>query len=239
MGLFESLATKAQQPLRPNVMTLCRTRARYLCRKWGSSFCWLCAVSSKNPMSPACRRARCVPQPRMGQSFNLRCQFWHQLEPRIERTILPLAGRLLATLGIKGSVVDSNPMLTMKNLKLKLAAMLLASSFSLIATASTCDMLTSSVDDARTKLRRAANESTLEDAKDQARRARNALDDAASAAQDCKCDTAYSEFDDAATRARRARDADNAEEFVENLNRSIRYFNSALEALKLCARQRR
>ena len=88
------------------------------------------------------------------------------------------------------------------------------------ALASTCSMLSYSVDDARTKLRRAATETELEDAKDQARRAKSALEDAASASMDCKCDLAYSEFDDAATRARRARDADDAEEFVEQINRS-------------------
>lgn len=127
----------------------------------------------------------------------------------------------------------------MKNQKLKLAAILFAANVPLSAIGSTCDMLTSSVDDARTRLRRAASETNLEDAKDQARKARNSLDDAASAAQDCKCDAAYSEFDDAASRAKRARDADNAEEFVENLNRSIRNFNSAVEALRSCARQKR
>lgn len=100
-------------------------------------------------------------------------------------------------------------------------------------------MLSYAVDDARTKLRRAANETDLEDAKDYARRAKSALEDAAMAAMDCKCDMAYSEFDSAASRARRARDADDSEEFVDSLNRAIRSFNSALEALRDCARRRR
>lgn len=103
----------------------------------------------------------------------------------------------------------------------------------------TCNMLSYNVDDARSKLRRAANESTLEDAKDQARRAKSALEDAAQSAMDCKCDMAYSEFDDAAVRARRARDASDPDEFVDNLNRSIRSYNSALQALRLCAASRR
>ena len=107
------------------------------------------------------------------------------------------------------------------------------------ASASSCSMLSYAVDDARSKLRRAANETDLEDAKDQARRAKSALEDAAEAAGDCKCDAAYNEFDDAATRARRARDADDADEFVDNLNRAIRSFNAANEALRNCARRSR
>ena len=127
----------------------------------------------------------------------------------------------------------------MKNVYVKLAVALVTSTLPFVAVASTCDMLTSNIDDARTRLRRAANETNLGEAKDLARRARNALDDAASSAQDCKCDEAYSEFDDAATRARRARDSDSAEDYVYNLNRSIKSFNSALTALRSCAQQRR
>lgn len=100
-------------------------------------------------------------------------------------------------------------------------------------------MLSYSVDDARTKLRRAANETDFESAKDYARRARGALDDAAMAAMDCRCNMVYSEFDTAASRARRARDADTVEELVDSLNRSIRSFNSALVALRACANARR
>jgi len=83
---------------------------------------------------------------------------------------------------------------------------------------------------------RAAKETDFESAKDYARRAKSALDDAAMAAMDCKCDMAYSEFDTAASRARRARDADDVDEFDDSLNRSIRSFNSALEALRPCPR---
>lgn len=107
------------------------------------------------------------------------------------------------------------------------------------AVASNCGMLSSAVDETRARLKRAADETALEDAKDYARRAKSALDEAALAAMDCKCDTAYSEFDTAATRARRARDADTVEEFVDALNRSIRSFNSALNALRACASLRR
>ena len=100
-------------------------------------------------------------------------------------------------------------------------------------------MLSYSVDDAHAKLKRAANETDFEAAKDYARRANSALDDAAMAAMDCRCDMAYSELDAAASRARRARNADTVEEFVESLNRSIRSFNSALDALRACTNARR
>ena len=103
------------------------------------------------------------------------------------------------------------------------------------ACATSCNMLSYSVDEARTELKRAANETDFESAKDYARRARSALDDAAMAAMDCKCDMAFMEFDTAASRARRARDADTVDELVDSLNRSIRSFNSALDALRFCA----
>ena len=118
---------------------------------------------------------------------------------------------------------------------LVLALMVLAP----FAQASNCSMLSYAVDDARTKLKRAANETDFEDAKDYARRAKSALDDASMAAMDCRCDMAQMEFDSAATRARRARDADDPEEFVDSLNRAIRSFNSAIEALRTCSRGRR
>lgn len=115
---------------------------------------------------------------------------------------------------------------------------LLLSVVSLSALASDCNMLLSNVDDARTKLKRAANETDLESAKDYARRAKNALEDTAISATDCECDTASSAFDTAASHARRARDADNPEEFVDSLHRAIRAFNAALDALRDCARKR-
>ncbi len=108
----------------------------------------------------------------------------------------------------------------------------------LAALAQPCSMLRTNVEEARSKLRRAANETDLEQAKDAARRARTALDDAAMSAQDCKCQMAWSEFDTAATRARRARDADDADDFVDNLNGSIRSFNSAIDAINMCAAER-
>jgi vacuolar-type H+-ATPase subunit E/Vma4 len=102
------------------------------------------------------------------------------------------------------------------------------------AIAYTCDMLSFNVDEARSKLKRATNETDLESAKDAARRAKNALEEAAYSARDCGCDTAAMEFDSAATKARRARDASNADEFVDELNRAIRSYNSAIDFLRLC-----
>jgi hypothetical protein len=99
----------------------------------------------------------------------------------------------------------------------------------------TCDMLVMNVDYARIQLRRAAGETDLDAAKDYARRAKNALTDAAMSAMDCRCSVAHIEFDIAASYARRARDADTAEEFVDSLNRAIRAFNSALRAVQACA----
>jgi hypothetical protein len=98
----------------------------------------------------------------------------------------------------------------------------------------TCDMLGMNVDDARTKLRRASDETDLDAAKDYARRAKSALEDAAMSAMDCRCSMAHIEFDNAASYARRARDAGTAEEFVSALNRAIDAFNSALNALRSC-----
>lgn len=119
-----------------------------------------------------------------------------------------------------------------------LALVFTLAAFSPIAHACDIDMLQYSIDDAPTELKRAAIETDLESAKDYARRAKSALDDSAMAAMDCGCDTAYSEFDIAASRARRARAADDANEFADSLNRSIRSFNSASEALLTCSQNR-
>jgi len=123
-------------------------------------------------------------------------------------------------------------------LSLMSAVILSLTLFSSIANveASNCSMLAYNVDDARSNLRRAANETDFESAKNYARRAKNSLEEAAMSAMDCKCDMAYMEFDTAASHARRASYADDPEEFVYSLNRSIRAFNSALEALSYCAR---
>ncbi len=123
-------------------------------------------------------------------------------------------------------------------LRISLVTMLLSAALCLASSnvsAFSCDMLLMNVDDARTKLRRAADETDFDSAKDYARRAKNALEDAAMSAMDCQCGMAHMEFDTAASNARRARDADTPDEFVDSLNRAIRSFNSALNALRICA----
>ena len=102
-----------------------------------------------------------------------------------------------------------------------------------------CAMLSSNIDDARSRLQRALNTSDLDEGKDQARRAKSALEDASMSAMDCKCNTAYMEFDDSSVRARRARDASDGQEFIDSLNRAVRSYNSALDAMRTCASQRR
>jgi hypothetical protein len=100
-------------------------------------------------------------------------------------------------------------------------------------------MLSINVEDAHTRLRRAATASDLETAKSYARRARSALDDAATSAMNCGCQLAYDEFDTSASRARRASNAYTPLEFMEALNRAIRAFNDAIGELQSCGMQRR
>lgn len=94
------------------------------------------------------------------------------------------------------------------------------------------------LEDARSMLERIAKSGDFEEAKDNARRARNALDDAAMAASDINCPSAYSELDDAATKTRRARDADDVEDFSDNIRRAIRSYNDAVRYLKQCTNSR-
>ena len=85
-------------------------------------------------------------------------------------------------------------MLTLKHaLQSAGVLVLLLSVISPSALASDCNMLSSNVDDARTRLKRATNETDFESAKNYARRVRSALEDAAMSAMDCKCNAAYNE----------------------------------------------
>ena len=67
--------------------------------------------------------------------------------------------------------------------------------------ASMCDMLSYHLDEVETNLRRASQADNLDDGNTYARRASNALDDAALAAVDCDCSLAYMELDTAAGKA--------------------------------------
>ena len=97
------------------------------------------------------------------------------------------------------------------------------------------DSLGYALDEARTLLERVSKSTDLDDAKNNIRRAKNALEDAALAASDIDCPSGYMELDDAATKARRARDADGVEEFNDNYRRTIRSYNDALVYLRQCA----
>src|SRR5262249_8923979 len=100
---------------------------------------------------------------------------------------------------------ETDRMLTLKHALRSVGVLILSLSvLSPSALAGDCSMLVSNVDDARTRLKRAANETDFESAKDYARRAKSALEEVAASAMDCKCDMAHNEFDTAASRARRA-----------------------------------
>jgi len=97
-----------------------------------------------------------------------------------------------------------------------------------------CEMLSSSIDDSRRWLKRAAEETDLDAAKDYMRKAKNSLEETASALRDCGCDFAASEFDDASTKARRARDATDVEDFSYQFDRAVKAYNAGLEAISSC-----
>lgn len=115
-------------------------------------------------------------------------------------------------------------------------ALVTAVGFSFDTYAAECPMLSYAIDDARTKLKRARQADSLDEAKDYARRAKSALSDASMAVMNCDCLMAQMEFDSAETKARRASNSDNGQEFVDNLNRAIKDFNNALDALRMCSR---
>ena len=101
-----------------------------------------------------------------------------------------------------------------------------------------CSNLSSDLDDAQRHLKRAAQESNLDRAKDHMRKARYSLDDVASDARDCGCDSAASEFDSASTYARRARDASDARDFNYQFGRTAKAYNYGIDAIDQCARSR-
>jgi hypothetical protein len=104
-------------------------------------------------------------------------------------------------------------------------------------TATGCNLLSFAVDDASTQLKRAAEETDYEAAKECTRRAKSALEDASMmTVMDCKCTAAHMEFDTAASRVNRAQDANDPKDFVNYLNQAIRAFNSGIEALRVCSR---
>jgi len=121
----------------------------------------------------------------------------------------------------------------------KVILMILLAVGSSSAVAQSCSSLSQNIDDARTELTRARDSNDFDNAKNYARRAKNELEDAELAANDCKCPLAASEFDDAARHAKRARDSDSGSDFANELRRAIRDFNSALSNIRLCKSSRR
>ena len=112
--------------------------------------------------------------------------------------------------------------------------LVLACAYSGMAFGYGCSSLSSDIDWAKTYLDRAAKEQDFDSAKDQMRRARNALDDVANDARDCGCNSAYGEFDWASTYARRARDASDPDDFEYQYNRTVRGYSSGIDALNSC-----
>lgn len=122
-------------------------------------------------------------------------------------------------------------------MKILLTSILLM--ISQVTFAVTCNMLAFNIDDVRTQLRRASNESDFEYAKDYARKARSAFDDASMSAMDCGCLNLQFELDDGSTASRRARDASDYGDFAYNLKKAISSYNSSLELAKSCRPRRR
>lgn len=97
-----------------------------------------------------------------------------------------------------------------------------------------CSDAVSNGDDAYTYARKAYRESSFDDAQNYARKAKNAADDAKSAAEDCNCDEATSEFDDAYTYARRAYNASDLSELRDYARRAMRAAEARKEAAENC-----
>jgi len=76
--------------------------------------------------------------------------------------------------------------------------------------------------------------SDFEEAKKNARRATNALEDAAMDAADVECSAAYVALADASTKARHAQDADEPIEFLGEIQLAIRSYNEAIRDLEQC-----
>lgn len=124
---------------------------------------------------------------------------------------------------------------------MKMIQLMICVIFSIAATtvyAYKCSNFASDADDAQRHLKRASQESNLNEAKDYMRKARNSLDDVVLDAKDCGCDSAASEFDSASTYSRRARDASDAQDFIYEYNRAVRAYNDGIDAINRCARPR-
>lgn len=97
-----------------------------------------------------------------------------------------------------------------------------------------CSDAESAADDAYTYAHRALTETNFDDAQNYMRRARNAADDAKSAAEDCGCEDAESYSDDAYTYARRGYNASNLRELWGYAKRAMQAAEEAKDATGSC-----
>lgn len=98
-----------------------------------------------------------------------------------------------------------------------------------------CSDAASNGDDTYRYAKKAYNETSFNDAQDYARKAKNAADDAKSAAEDCNCDEAASNFDDAYTYARRAYNSDNFTELRDYARKAMRAADAGKDAAENCS----
>jgi len=89
------------------------------------------------------------------------------------------------------------------------------------------------VDEGNTAVRRIKTASSLDEAQTYARRFQSAMEDAAMQMLMCECILVQSEFDDAETYSRRAKNASDGDDFVHQMNRAIRSFNAAVDAINM------
>lgn len=124
------------------------------------------------------------------------------------------------------------------NIKSCVLSLTFALLFSSVCFAFNCNSISMYVDDSWAYLKKASREQRLDSAQAYMRRAKNSLDDASSAAQDCGCNQAAMEFDDAATKALRAKSASDVDDFNQQIDRCVRSLNAAIELFNDCASRR-
>lgn len=107
-----------------------------------------------------------------------------------------------------------------------------------IAAAQSCSNVSQTVDEARAKLLKARDAKDLNAAKELARIAKTAIDDAETAASSCRCTNAANDFSDAAIHVRRSREAGSLKDFSASLAKGIDGFNAALQSMRVCASSR-
>jgi hypothetical protein len=97
-----------------------------------------------------------------------------------------------------------------------------------------CSDAESAADDSYTYARRALRESDFDQARSLMRRARDAAEEAQSAAEECGCDDAESRAEDAYTNARRAYNAPNLRELRSYAERALKAADDARDEASSC-----